>query len=139
MLKRLIEVLSQADMPIHIMLPSGDFVPSHFHITEVGKVTKSFIDCGGTVRDDVSCVLQVWTANDTDHRLLSGKLEKILRLAEKVVGDDDLPVRVEYGHDVLSVYTVSSILMTPKGPLIELNGKQTECLAPDKCGVTGCC
>ena len=26
-------------------LPNGDFVPPHFHITEVGMVHKHFIDC----------------------------------------------------------------------------------------------
>lgn len=28
------------------------FVPEHFHITEVGPITKNFIDCGGTVREE---------------------------------------------------------------------------------------
>lgn len=27
-------------------LPNGSFVPNHFHVTEVGKVSKHFIDCG---------------------------------------------------------------------------------------------
>mgnify|MGYP003642228923 CR=1 FL=1 len=31
-------------------LPDGSLVPSHFHVTEVGQVSKHFIDCGGTVR-----------------------------------------------------------------------------------------
>jgi hypothetical protein len=31
-------------------LPNGTTVPAHFHVTEVGLVTKHFIDCGGTVR-----------------------------------------------------------------------------------------
>ena len=35
---------------ITFQLPNGDLVPRHFHVTEVGKVTKHFIDCGGTVR-----------------------------------------------------------------------------------------
>ena len=29
----------------------GAPVPAHFHITEVGKIRKHYIDCGGTVRD----------------------------------------------------------------------------------------
>ena len=33
---------------ISFKLPDGSLVPSHFHVTEVGKVTKHFIDCGGT-------------------------------------------------------------------------------------------
>ena len=37
---------------IEFALPDGTLVPSHFHVTEVGKVTKHFIDCGGTVRNE---------------------------------------------------------------------------------------
>lgn len=32
---------------IAFQLPNGDLVPTHFHVTEIGKVTKHFIDCGG--------------------------------------------------------------------------------------------
>ena len=31
---------------LHLMLPDGSFVPAHFHVTEVGRVQKDFIDCG---------------------------------------------------------------------------------------------
>jgi hypothetical protein len=34
---------------VTFMLPNGSFVPEHFHVTEVGLVTKNFIDCGGKV------------------------------------------------------------------------------------------
>ena len=37
---------------IAFQLPNGDLVPNHFHVTEVGKITKHFIDCGGTVRNE---------------------------------------------------------------------------------------
>ena len=33
-------------------LPSKQFVPVHFHVTEVGTIQKHFIDCGGTVRKE---------------------------------------------------------------------------------------
>ena len=36
---------------IAFQLPNGELVPSHFHVTEVGKITKHFIDCGGVVRN----------------------------------------------------------------------------------------
>ena len=35
---------------ISFKLPNGDLVPNHFHVTEVGRVTKNFIDCGGKIR-----------------------------------------------------------------------------------------
>ena len=34
-----------------LLLPDGDPVPVSFHITEVGRVHKSFLDCGGTPRE----------------------------------------------------------------------------------------
>lgn len=36
---------------LNFVLPNGTIVPQHFHVTEVGQVTKNFIDCGGTVRN----------------------------------------------------------------------------------------
>ena len=35
---------------VNFKLPSGEYVPEHFHVTEVGLVTKHFIDCGGVER-----------------------------------------------------------------------------------------
>jgi hypothetical protein len=58
-------LLTSPDAPLHLMLPDGDFVPAHFHVTEVGRVRKDFIDCGGTTRAAESCLLQVWVAADT--------------------------------------------------------------------------
>lgn len=134
--KQLTEVLnSHRSLPLHIMLPSGAFVPSHFHITEVGRVQKTFIDCGGTHRESASCLLQVWTAADVEHSLAAGKLAKILALAEAMLRSDDLPVEVEYGPDVASQYSLSQVEITPKGLLLVLSGKKTDCLAKDKCGV----
>ncbi len=133
---------SYSNAPLHIMLPSGEFVPDHFHITEVGRVQKTFIDCGGTERETVSCSLQAWTAQDVEHRLVAGKLATILKLAEKVLRSNDLPVEVEYGPDVVSLYYLTDVEVTPNGLLFILAGKKTDCLAPDKCGVgkgNSCC
>lgn len=124
---------------LHMMLPSGEFVPAHFHVTEIGSVQKKFIDCGGVRRDSEFCVLQVWTANDVEHRLTAGRLAQIFELAEPIVGHADLPVVVEYGPEVAAQYFVSDVEVTPKGLLFVLVGKQTECLAPQRCGVSGCC
>jgi len=44
--------LVQSVDELKIALPNGDFVPKHFHVTEVGCITKNFIDCGGTVREE---------------------------------------------------------------------------------------
>ncbi|WP_020468748.1 DUF6428 family protein [Zavarzinella formosa] len=126
---------------IHLMLPDGDFVPAHFHVTEVGRVHKQFVDCGGTKRESLSCLLQVWTADDVHHRLDTTKLGDILRHTESLFRDEDPPVEVEYESGVISQYPVGGVEMTPAGLLLTLGTKHTECLAPDKCGVggTGCC
>jgi hypothetical protein len=52
---------------------------------------------------------------------------------------DELPLVVEYGSDTISQYPVGDVEITPKGLLLVLGVKPTACLAPDKCGVTGCC
>jgi len=130
-----------ADNPgvgLYVMLPSGEFVPDHFHITEVGRVEKQFVDCGGTRREAISCVLQVWVANDKDHRLQSTKLGKIMNVAAPLLAGD-LPLVVEYGSDTVSQYPVGDVEVTPKGLLLILGSKPTACLAPEKCGVKGCC
>src|SRR3954451_9900168 len=89
---QLVGVLTANPAQIHLMLPSGEFVPAHFHVTEVGRVQKDFIDCGGTTRSTTTCVLQVWVADDRDHRLDTTKLAKIVRLAAPLLKAGDLPV-----------------------------------------------
>ena len=126
---------------MHWMLPDKSFVPAHYHITEVGRVQKDFIDCGGTVRSVGSCLLQIWVADDTDHRLETTKLAMIMEIAGKVLMRDDLPVEVEYEAGTISQYPVAAVEETPAGLLFYLGTKHTACLAPDKCGVdgSGCC
>lgn len=123
---------------LHIMLPSGEFVPDHFHVTEVGRVSKTFVDCGGICREYNACSLQVWTAHDVEHRLQSTKLSKIIEIANPLLGRDDIAVEIEYGEEVASTYYLSNIEVTPNGLILVLKGKQTDCLAPDKCGVNKC-
>ena len=71
---------------LNFKLEDGTFVPGHFHVTEVGKITKNFIDCGGTVRTEEVVNFQLWSADDYDHRLHPEKLISIIELSEKVLG-----------------------------------------------------
>ena len=66
-----------------IQLPNGSLVPAHFHITEIGLLSKHFIDCGGTVREEKVATLQLWTADDVEHRLSPTKLHSIITMYEK--------------------------------------------------------
>jgi hypothetical protein len=134
-------LVANPGVKMHLMLPDSTFIPAHYHITEVGRVQKDFIDCGGTVRSLASCVLQVWVASDFDHRLETTKLAKIIEIARPLLQSDDLPVEVEYEDAVVSQYPVGSAEVTPSGILFSLGTKHTACLAPEKCGVGGeaCC
>jgi hypothetical protein len=126
---------------LHLMLPGGEFVPAHFHVTEVGRVQKDFIDCGGTTRSSVLCVLQVWVANDLEHRLSAEKFAGVLHLAAPLLKSDALPVEVEYETAAVSHYPLAAVEVTPGGLLLHLGAKHTDCLAPDRCGVgsAACC
>lgn len=115
---------------INFQLPSGQLVPSHFHITEVGQITKNFIDCGGTVRSEKVVNFQLWEAGDFDHRLAPQKLQNIIALSEKVLGIEDAEIEVEYQGETIGKYGLGF-----NGKNFVLNNKQTDCLAPDKCGI----
>lgn len=112
------------------VLPDKTTVPAHFHVTEVGVVTKHFIDCGGTVRNEKVAAFQLWNANDTDHRLKPEKLLRIIALSEKVLGMEDLEVEVEYQADTIGKYGISF----ENGQFL-LTRKFTDCLASDSCGI----
>jgi len=147
-LSQLIQALRERpEASLAFVLPDGQAVPTHFHVTEVGRVRKDFIDCGGTVRSTDRCVLQVWVATDSDHRLVAGKLDKIIALAKDILSDEDLPVEVEYDVGVITQLSVAGVNVGDNQITLQLVGKHTACLAPDKCGVesspasakTGCC
>ena len=111
-------------------LPNGELVPRHFHVTEVGKITKHFIDCGGTVRNEEVVNFQLWQADDYDHRLHPEKLVKIIELSEQTLGIDDLEIEVEYQGTTIEKYTLDF-----NGTNFLLTSKQTDCLAKDNCGI----
>jgi len=111
-------------------LPNGKLVPSHFHVTEVGEITKKFIDCGGTVREEKVVNFQLWEADDYDHRLHPKKLNGIIELSERVLGLEDLEIEVEYQGE-----TIGKFGMDYKGDNLLLPSKVTDCLAKDNCGI----
>ena len=115
---------------VNFQLPDGTLVPEHFHVTEVGVVTKHFIDCGGTVRTEKMANFQLWDANDYEHRLKPQKLANIISLSERILGMEDLEVEVEYQGDTIGKYDIDF-----NGENFVLTAKQTACLAQDKCGV----
>lgn len=115
---------------VSFVLPTGAYVPEHFHVTEVGVVTRHFIDCGGTVRNEKVANFQLWDANDYEHRLKPQKLLNIIALSEKVLGLEDLDIEVEYQSDTIGKYGLHY-----NGKTFSLVSKQTACLAQEACGV----
>ncbi|MGB7394266.1 MAG: DUF6428 family protein [Pricia sp.] len=130
---KLSEIKSKLDQSksIAFQLPDGSLVPKHFHVTEVGKVTKNFIDCGGSVRKEEVVNFQLWEANDYDHRLHPEKLVQIIELSQQVLGiEDDLSIEVEYQGDTIGKYGLDF-----EGENFLLTTKMTDCLAKENCGI----
>ncbi|OXA74294.1 hypothetical protein B0A67_00470 [Flavobacterium aquidurense] len=123
------EVLKTVEA-VNFELPDGTFVPEYFHVTEVGLVTKNFIDCGGVVRKETVVNFQLWDANDYEHRLKPQKLIHIIELSEKVLGIEDNEIEVEYQNTTIGKYDLDF-----NGKNFTLLNKQTACLAQQQCGI----
>ncbi|MGH7945887.1 MAG: DUF6428 family protein [Opitutaceae bacterium] len=123
------------DQTVRLILPDGDVIPAHFHVTEVGYVTKRFIDCGGTTRELATVQLQIWLGTDEAHRLTAGKLADILDLGRKVVPGEALEVELEYEDCSISQYLVETISVVDGVVQVMLGSKHTDCLAKETCGV----
>lgn len=130
---------------VNFKLPDGSYLPSHFHVTEVGLVTKHFIDCGGVERKEMAANFQLWEAGDYDHRLAPQKFLHILNLSKKVLGNQDLSIEIEYQQN-----TIGKFGLDFDGKDFLLTTKKTACLAQDACGIpnkqtesctpkSGCC
>ena len=99
-IKKILEKIEQ----VEFLLPSGESVPQHFHVTEVGKVEKKFMDCGGALREEASINFQLWTTDDNDHRLSAQKLKSIIEVSEKTLQLEDLEIEVEYQSSTIGKY-----------------------------------
>ena len=123
------------DRHFRIALPGGVAVPVSFHVTEVGRLHKTFLDCGGKLRESTTCQLQIWAGQDYDHRIETGKMAAILDKAKSLLPDDSVPVEIEYEDRVISQYTIESHGLTDGAVVLNLAHKHTECLAPELCGL----
>jgi Family of unknown function (DUF6428) len=118
---------------VHFILPNGESIPAHAHVTEVARIDKRFIDCGGTLRNDSFCRLQTWFSDDLDHRLTAGKLAKILDKAGPILQSDDLDVDVEHEVGFITQFPLASVEVLPNEIILRLAERHTACLAMDKC------
>lgn len=115
---------------VEFQLENGTFVPEHFHVTEVGQITKNFIDCGGVIRSEKVVNFQLWNADDYEHRLKPTKLLNIIKLSEEKLGIDDAEIEVEYQSETIGKYDLEF-----NGKTFVLKNKTTACLAQDACGI----
>ncbi len=113
-----------------IVQPNNEAIPSHFHITEIGMVTKHFIDCGGSMHLNKIALFQTWIAEDINHRLKPEKLLQIMEIFEARISNEDLEIEIEYQLETIGKYGLSII-----GNKLQLVALNTDCLAKELCGV----
>lgn len=114
------------------ILSDGDVIPAHAHVTEVGHVTKNFIDCGGVTGKSETVLLQTHVGQDTDHRLRSDRLVKILELGRRVLPHDELDVEVEYDCCVVAQYPIREVKPAGEHLDVVLGSRRTQCLAQER-------
>jgi hypothetical protein len=115
--------LSKLDS-LQFVLPQGKEVPAHVHLTEIGELQKNFIDCGGTIRISRLVSMQLWYAEDTEHRLHPEKLLDIIKASERQLSLPDEEVEIEYQQGTIGKYRVSF-----QNGTFQLVATQTDCLA----------
>ncbi len=125
-----VKTLLKHTSKLEFKLPNGELVPSHFHVTEVGKVSKHFIDCGGVERKEEVVNFQLWNADDYDHRLHPEKLLEIINLSESKLGLSNSVIEVEYQGE-----TIGKFGLDYSDGTFQLTSKQTDCLAKENCGI----
>lgn len=125
--KKNLEAISE----LKFSLENGIEVPEHFHITEIGTVNKSYIDCGGTHRNEQYISFQLWFSSDVEHRLTPNRLITILDEAANKMQLTNLEIEVEYQSDTIGKYGLSF-----ESGIFILQSKFTNCLAEDQCGIS---
>jgi len=120
-------------LALRFRLPTGSLSPVHAHLTEVARVEKRFVDCGGTVRTQVSARLQVWAADDTEHRMGCAKALAILGRGESLLGSDQLPLEVEMDFPLLTAFPVLGSVVEDGALVFLLGTTKADCLAPEVC------
>lgn len=126
----------QENKPFKLLLPGGGEVPQSFHVTEVGYVKKQFLDCGDHYHQSNIVQLQAWVGEDPEHRLLAGKLMRIIaRASENILPQDagEFPVEIEYENLELTQFRIHDYAIAEDAVVLNLEAKHTDCLAKDRC------
>jgi Family of unknown function (DUF6428) len=123
--------LAKPDANPQFLQSNGLPVGAHYHITEIGLILKNYVDCGGVVRQERKASMQLWLANDTDHRLSTEKLLGIIEKSEQLFGLKDEELEVEFQGQTIETYGLN---IQDFG--FQFMAKKTTCLAPDHCGIS---
>ena len=124
------------DAPLHFILPDGVSIPVHAHVTEIARIDKRFVDCGGTLRTEAFCRLQTLVGADIDHRFTTTKLLRVLNAATALHLSDELEVDVEHEAVWISQFPLGVTRLEEGEFVLQLAVRHTACLAEDKCGLT---
>ena len=74
--------------------------------------------------------MQIWLANDTDHRLSAAKLIDIIEKSEQLFGLKDEELEVEFQGQTIETYGLNA-----QDFGFQFIVKKTTCLATDHCGI----
>ena len=74
--------------------------------------------------------MQIWVAEDFDHRLSPARFLDIINLSNTIIKDEDLEIEIEYQNDTIGKYNLGF-----DNGNFELLATQTDCLAKDNCGI----
>lgn len=124
---------SLGDQPVKI-----ENIPEHFHVTQFGNTFKHFTDCGGEKRLMQNVTMQVWVADDIEHRITGIKL---IDITKSTLNSSVNEVIIEYETNG----TIGLYGLKLEDGVLKLVPTKTDCLAKDKCGITedcsseGCC
>src|SRR5213593_3585401 len=127
---------------LRFVLPDGDYIPAHAHLTEVGHLVRNFIDCGGLGGKEERVVLQTHVGDDTNHRLRSDRFAKILRLGRRAIPSANLDVDVEYDCCVVAQYPIAEAAPDGEHLNLILRRGRTQCRARERREgetTTACC
>ena len=115
---------------VEFQLPNGNYVPPHFHVTEIGLNSKKFIDCGSNIRNTKKINFQLWSADDYNHKMSPEKLISIIELSEETFLLDDLEIEIEFQQSTIGVFDLDYT-----NDVFQLINKKTDCLDKKKCGL----
>ena len=129
-LNQLLPLLDSKDQ-LTFLTPEGLTVPAHAHVTEVGVISKTFIDCGYNLRQSNNISFQVHVAQDVEHRLAPGKFKNILIDTTNRLNAGNFDVEVEVMHRG----TIGKYGLDFNGQSLVLTPTATDCLAKEECNI----